>query len=159
MSLDLGHSKGYIQGISSGKAFPSVPELFYICEYLGVTLQEFFSPEIRNPAACKRAVYLGEGVGCRRSAGIDRHGEKTRKESLTEKTSHRRSAQRLFGWDFVYTAIFHVKYRLSITRFASTRTTPPAQGSTIIKRRAALTSTKSPSACACIRTKRIPSRA
>ena len=49
MSLDLGHSKGYIQGISSGKSFPSVPELFYICEYLGVTPQEFFSPEIRDP--------------------------------------------------------------------------------------------------------------
>lgn len=49
MSLDLGHSKGYIQGISSGKAFPSVPELFYICEYLGVSLQEFFSPEIDDP--------------------------------------------------------------------------------------------------------------
>lgn len=49
MSLDLGHCKGYIHGISSGKAFPSVPELFYICEYLGVTLQEFFSPEIRDP--------------------------------------------------------------------------------------------------------------
>ena len=49
MSVDLGHSKGYIQGISSGKAFPSVPELFYICEYLGVTLQEFFSLEIHDP--------------------------------------------------------------------------------------------------------------
>ena len=42
MSLDLGHSKGCIQGISSGKAYPSVPELFYICDYLGVSLQEFF---------------------------------------------------------------------------------------------------------------------
>ena len=49
MSLDLGHSKGYIQGISSGKSFPSVPELFYICEYLGVSLQEFFSPEVNDP--------------------------------------------------------------------------------------------------------------
>ena len=49
MSLDLGHSKGYIQGISSGKAFPSVPELFYICEYLGVSLQEFFSPDLEEP--------------------------------------------------------------------------------------------------------------
>ena len=49
MSLDLGHSKGYIQGISSGKSFPSLPELFYICEYLGVTPQEFFSPEIKEP--------------------------------------------------------------------------------------------------------------
>lgn len=49
MSLDLGHGKGYIQGISSGKSFPSVPELFYICDYLGVTLQEFFSPEMNDP--------------------------------------------------------------------------------------------------------------
>ena len=49
MSLDLGHSKGYIQGISSGKAFPSVPELFYICDYLGVSLQEFFSLDINDP--------------------------------------------------------------------------------------------------------------
>ena len=49
MSLDLGHSKGYIQSISSGKSFPSVPELLYICEYLGVTPKEFFDEESNNP--------------------------------------------------------------------------------------------------------------
>ena len=49
MSLDLGHSKGYIQSISSGKSFPSVPELLYICEYLGVTPKEFFNEEAENP--------------------------------------------------------------------------------------------------------------
>lgn len=45
MSLDLGHSKSYIQSISSGKALPSMSEFFYICEYLGVTPKEFFDPD------------------------------------------------------------------------------------------------------------------
>ena len=49
MSLDLGHSKGYIQSISSGKSFPSVPEFLYICEYLGVTPKDFFDEGSNNP--------------------------------------------------------------------------------------------------------------
>ena len=49
MSLDLGHSKGYIQNISSGKSYPSVPELLFICDYLGVTPKEFFDEESENP--------------------------------------------------------------------------------------------------------------
>lgn len=42
MSLDMGHSKSYIQSISSGKALPSLSEFLYICEYLQVTPKEFF---------------------------------------------------------------------------------------------------------------------
>lgn len=49
MSLDLGHSKSYIQSISSGKSLPSLPELLYICEYLGVTPKEFFDDSISEP--------------------------------------------------------------------------------------------------------------
>ena len=49
MSLDLGHSKSYIQSISSGKAMPSFAEFLYICEYLGVTPQEFFDTESMEP--------------------------------------------------------------------------------------------------------------
>ena len=37
MSLDLGHSKSYMQSISSGRAMPSWTEFLYICEYLGTT--------------------------------------------------------------------------------------------------------------------------
>ncbi|MCD7954514.1 MAG: helix-turn-helix domain-containing protein [Lachnospiraceae bacterium] len=43
MSLDLGHSKSYIQSISSGRSLPSMPEFLSICEYLGVTPEEFFN--------------------------------------------------------------------------------------------------------------------
>ena len=49
MSLDLGHSKSYIQSISSGRALPSMNEFISICEYLGVTPKEFFDDENSNP--------------------------------------------------------------------------------------------------------------
>ena len=49
MSYDLGHSRGYINNISSGKVLPSMAEFFAICEYFGITPVEFFSQEISNP--------------------------------------------------------------------------------------------------------------
>lgn len=54
MSLDLGHSKSYIQSISSGKALPSFSEFLFICDYLGVTPKEFFDADIKEPQlVCK----------------------------------------------------------------------------------------------------------
>ena len=49
MSTDLGHSKSYIQSISSGKSMPSMGEFLYICEYLGVTPREFFDDSTKDP--------------------------------------------------------------------------------------------------------------
>lgn len=42
LSYDLGHSRGYINNISSGKSLPSMSEFFYICEYFNITPMEFF---------------------------------------------------------------------------------------------------------------------
>jgi len=56
MSLDLGHSRSYIQGISNGRALPSMMEFFYICDYLGVTPQAFFDEGIENPALLQKAI-------------------------------------------------------------------------------------------------------
>lgn len=50
MSYDLGHSKSYMQSISSGRALPSLSEFLYICKYLGVTPKEFFDDDIKEPA-------------------------------------------------------------------------------------------------------------
>lgn len=50
MSELLGHSSGYIRGISSGRALPSMQEFFYICDFLGVTPQQFFDAGQANPA-------------------------------------------------------------------------------------------------------------
>ncbi len=51
MSLDLGHSKSYIQSISSGKALPSMSEFLYICDYLEITPKEFF--DVNNTETLK----------------------------------------------------------------------------------------------------------
>lgn len=49
MSYDLGHSRGYINNISSGKTLPSMAEFFAICEYFGITPSEFFDTKNKNP--------------------------------------------------------------------------------------------------------------
>ncbi|MBE6779054.1 MAG: helix-turn-helix transcriptional regulator [Ruminococcaceae bacterium] len=54
MSTDLGHSKSYIQSISSGRAMPSMSEFLYICDYLGVTPREFFDDTVQEPQLVQR---------------------------------------------------------------------------------------------------------
>lgn len=49
MSYDLGHSRGYVNNISSGKSLPSMAEFFAICEYFDITPVEFFDGSLRNP--------------------------------------------------------------------------------------------------------------
>lgn len=43
MSLDLGKTDSYIRSITSGKALPSLAELFNIIEYFDMTPFEFFA--------------------------------------------------------------------------------------------------------------------
>ena len=49
MSYDLGHSRGYVHNISSGKATPPMKEFFAICDYFGITPIEFFDTQRTNP--------------------------------------------------------------------------------------------------------------
>ena len=56
MSLELGHSKSYIQGITSRKALPSVQELFNIADYFDMTLSEFFNEEDHTCPAAQKAI-------------------------------------------------------------------------------------------------------
>ena len=50
MSYDLGHSRGYINNISSGKTLPSMTEFFAICDYFEITPIAFFDTQQVNPA-------------------------------------------------------------------------------------------------------------
>ena len=43
MSMDLGHSKSYVQSISSGRALPSMSEFLAICDYFRITPVDFFN--------------------------------------------------------------------------------------------------------------------
>ena len=56
MSLALGQSDSYINTIENGKAYPSMANFFYICEYLNVTPAQFFDAENQNPQALDRLV-------------------------------------------------------------------------------------------------------
>lgn len=50
LSLELGHSQGYIQAITSGRNLPSMSAFLEICAYFDITPSEFFNPSINNPS-------------------------------------------------------------------------------------------------------------
>jgi len=56
MSLSLGQSENYINTIENKKSFPSMAIFFAICEYLGVTPQEFFEIGNDNPAKLSEVI-------------------------------------------------------------------------------------------------------
>lgn len=49
MSLSLGQSESYINKIENKRTLPSLTGFFYICEYLGITPQEFFNDGALSP--------------------------------------------------------------------------------------------------------------
>lgn len=56
MSYDLGHSRGYINNISSGKALPSLKELLAICDYFNISPTVFFDEGISYPVEMHEAI-------------------------------------------------------------------------------------------------------
>ncbi len=62
MSLSIGQSPGYINGIENGAGYPSMTVFFYICDYLGVTPQEFFDIEDRDPTRSRRLLDAARGL-------------------------------------------------------------------------------------------------
>ena len=56
MSYDLGHSRGYVYNISSGKALPPLKEFFSICDYFGLTPHQFFDEDTKNPDLIQKAI-------------------------------------------------------------------------------------------------------
>ena len=58
MSMDLGHSKGYIQSISSGRALPSMSEFLAICDYFDIAPLDFFNDEGKNILISTHAIAM-----------------------------------------------------------------------------------------------------
>ena len=56
MSYDLGHSRGYVYNISSGKALPPLKEFFAICDYFDLAPRQFFDDSSPNPELIQKAV-------------------------------------------------------------------------------------------------------
>jgi len=56
MSLELGQSKGYVQGITSGKCLPSMKQLFNIADYFHLTVSEFFDDGSHDSPAVSETI-------------------------------------------------------------------------------------------------------
>ena len=56
MSLSLGQANNYINNIENRKALPAMQSFFYICEYLGITPQEFFDEGNVHPALLQEII-------------------------------------------------------------------------------------------------------
>lgn len=56
MSYDLGHSRGYVNNISSGKSLPSISEFFSICDYFQITPAQFFDTGNNNTLLVSKAL-------------------------------------------------------------------------------------------------------
>ena len=79
MSLSIGQNAGYINNIETGKALPSMTSFFYICEYLGITPQEFFDADAEQPKELSKLIGIGgergKGKFVRLPHRQDRHFE------------------------------------------------------------------------------------
>lgn len=56
MSLSLGQANNYINNIENKKSLPAMQSFFYICEYLGITPQEFFNEENSYPSLLQEII-------------------------------------------------------------------------------------------------------
>ena len=56
MSLSLGQSESYINKIENKRALPSLTGFIYICEYFGITPQEFFDYNSSSPQKTKEFI-------------------------------------------------------------------------------------------------------
>ncbi len=56
MSLSIGQNESYINSIENGKIFPSLRGLILICEYLDITLKDFFDNSNTNPSTLNQII-------------------------------------------------------------------------------------------------------
>lgn len=70
MSLSLRQSAGYINNIENGVNYPSMTIFFYICEYLGVTPEEFFATDCEDPVALRALTEAAKGLNSEQLAHL-----------------------------------------------------------------------------------------
>ena len=60
MSLTLGQNESYINRIENKRSLPSLQVLFWICEYFGITPQEFFDVGNSNPEKIEELISVAK---------------------------------------------------------------------------------------------------
>lgn len=56
MSMLIGQSHNFINNIELGKNFPTMLNFFYICEFLGISPQEFFNYKNSNSVKMTKVI-------------------------------------------------------------------------------------------------------
>ena len=80
MSLSLGQNPGYINTIENGKAYPTMANFFYICEYLHITPKEFFDTKTECPEKINRLIFLTDQLSDSQLEALIRVAEEFAKE-------------------------------------------------------------------------------
>lgn len=62
MSLSIGQSPNYINGIENGDSYPSMTTFFYICDYFGITPKEFFDIDATNPTKASELMEIAKSL-------------------------------------------------------------------------------------------------
>ena len=62
MSLALGMNRNYIQGITSGKALPSMAQFLNTCDYFEITPMQFFDGETLYPQLIRKVIEEMQGM-------------------------------------------------------------------------------------------------
>jgi transcriptional regulator with XRE-family HTH domain len=62
MSLSIGQSPNYINGIENGDSYPSMTTFFYICDYFGITPKEFFDIDATNPTKASALMEIAKSL-------------------------------------------------------------------------------------------------
>lgn len=70
MSLSLGQSVSYINKIENGRTLPSMTGFLYICDYFGITPQEFFNVGSASPQRANELLAEIEKLPADQSAHI-----------------------------------------------------------------------------------------
>ena len=70
MSLSLGQSESYINKIENKRTLPSFTGFIYICEYFGISPQEFFNVDSAAPATTRALIHELEQLSKEQSEHI-----------------------------------------------------------------------------------------
>lgn len=70
MSLSLGQSESYINKIENKRTLPSMAGFIYICEYFGITPQEFFNTDSHAPQKSKELLHALEKLSASQTEHI-----------------------------------------------------------------------------------------
>ena len=63
MSRGIDKEETYIRQIEKGKITPSISVLSEICQYLGITLRDFFDTEVESPESLNELIELLRPLG------------------------------------------------------------------------------------------------